>query len=303
MILKFAYLSVGGLLIAASFLAQQPTDPMLVPEIAALQAAPSLTITFTVAKIPAAPDTWTLSFSKPDRFKIDSPTKVTVSDGKTVYELDKAANTYTQTPATAKTALGDEVAAWAPFFDSKAFDGAKSVKSGAKRTIKGNAVTEIIMSLPGDRTLTLYVDDKLKIARGASLKKGETETFSLAKELTIGAEPLPDADFAFAPPAGAKLQEAPKAENVSYSQVQAIFNRSCVGCHGNSGGLSLESYASLMAGGRRGAEVVPGDPNSSKLVQYITGARSPRMPKGNAPLPDSEIKLISNWIAGGAKEN
>jgi hypothetical protein len=52
MILKFAYLSVGGALIAAAFLAQRPTDPMLVPEISALQAAPSLTITFTVAKSP-----------------------------------------------------------------------------------------------------------------------------------------------------------------------------------------------------------------------------------------------------------
>ncbi len=83
------------------------------------------------------------------------------------------------------------------------------------------------------------------------------------------------------------------------SDVLPIFQANCSGCHGNSGGLNLASYETLMAGGRRGAAIVPGDAESSRLVQYV---RSGRMPPGGR-LPDAEIQLIVDWVNAGAPNN
>ena len=41
------------------------------------------------------------------------------------------------------------------------------------------------------------------------------------------------------------------------SEIQPIFDANCVNCHGNSGGLSLLSYESLMNGGISGEEIIP----------------------------------------------
>ena len=116
--------------------------------------------------------------------------------------------------------------------------------------------------------LTLYVDDKLGVPRGASVRVEQNgkniETLSVAEELTIGGALTADS-FAFAPPAGAKLQEAAKFEAVPYAKVQAIFDRACGSCHGNSGGLSLDSHASVMSGARGRPVIVPGDPSSHSL--------------------------------------
>lgn len=270
-----------------------------------LQSAQSLTATLSVTRLPAAPETYTLTYSKPDLLRIESPTRLVVSNGSKAFVLDKTANTYAESPASFAFAAEDPVVAWAAFFNPKALADAQKVTLGAKRKIKGIAVTEVNVSLPGNRSLTLYVDDKLGIARGGSIRfpsgSGTEEVLAIASTLTVGKEPLAQSEFEFAPPAGAELQEAPKVEAVSYASVQAVFDRSCIGCHGNSGGLSLESYQAVMSGARGRPVVVPGNPDASNLIQYIKGARSPRMPKGKAPLSGADIKLISDWIAGGAK--
>jgi hypothetical protein len=56
-----------------------------------------------------------------------------------------------------------------------------------------------------------------------------------------------------------------------------------------------------MAGARGRPVVVAGNPDGSRLIQYIKGTRSPRMPKDAPPLSAADTKLISDWIAGGAK--
>ncbi len=195
--------------------------------------------------------------------------------------------------------------AWAAFFNPKSLAEAQKVELGAKRKIKGNAVTEVIVAMPGSRVVTLYVDDKSGVARGGAVKspgaEHPEEVLALAETMALGKEALAESTFEFVPPAGAKLQEAPKVELVHYASVQAIFDRSCIGCHGSSGGLGLSSYQSVMAGSRRGPVIVAGNPDASRLIQYIKGTRSPRMPKDGAPLSAAEIKLVSDWIAGGAK--
>src|SRR5438132_5319798 len=79
------------------------------------------------------------------------------------------------------------------------------------------------------------------------------------------------------PSASAAAAAAP-----SYArQIQPLFQRHCMPCHDaatRTSGLSLESYAVLMRGGKGGAVVVPGRSGESRLVGMIEGRLSPKMP-------------------------
>jgi WD40 repeat protein len=68
----------------------------------------------------------------------------------------------------------------------------------------------------------------------------------------------------------------------------------------------MTSHADLLKAGERGkAGVVPGKPAASYLVAQIkvhdTGKAE--MPKGRDPLNPIQVKLISDWIAQGAKDD
>lgn len=91
---------------------------------------------------------------------------------------------------------------------------------------------------------------------------------------------------------------------VSYRRdVQPIFDGSCVRCHGGQGGLYLDSYDHVMAGGAHGPVVVPGDPEASELLRRIRGLSQPQMPLGAPPLSPAAIDTIATWIAEGAPNN
>lgn len=90
----------------------------------------------------------------------------------------------------------------------------------------------------------------------------------------------------------------------SYRQdIQPIFDRVCISCHGGQAGLYLESFDYLMTGSANGPVVVPGNPNASELVKSILGLSQPTMPPGSAPLSPSEIEIIISWIAEGCPNN
>lgn len=294
----------GATLVGSSFWVQGGVKSAdLDRSVQAMQAAQSLTVVFDVTRLPAAPEKYTLTYSKPNLFRVDSPGSLVVSDGKTLTTLDKASNTFTQEAVTTAGATGEAVAAWRAFFDAKAFSGAKTAALGAKRRLRGVPTTELTLDMP-EGALTLYLDDATGVPRGASLTRQEADkavsTLAVASELTVGREPLGAETFVFTPPAGATKAEAPVVAAVPYAEVQAIFTRSCAACHGSSGGLNLGSHASVMAGAAGRAVVVPGNPEGSRLVQVISGTR-PRMPVGGPPLPASDVKKISDWIKGGAK--
>ena len=83
----------------------------------------------------------------------------------------------------------------------------------------------------------------------------------------------------------------------------AVFERRCVSCHNGTekkGGLSLATAKEIVAGGESGAILVPGKPDESLILDYITGD-TPEMPKSGPPLTPDEITAIRGWIAGGAK--
>ena len=93
---------------------------------------------------------------------------------------------------------------------------------------------------------------------------------------------------------------------VSYSRdIAPIFALHCNSCHGDSGtagNLATRTHADLMSAGDA---IVPGDPDSSRVVQFIEGRRGEehRMPLGAAPLAAGQITLLRRWIAEGAKDD
>lgn len=99
---------------------------------------------------------------------------------------------------------------------------------------------------------------------------------------------------------------------VSYAtQIQPIFDVSCVRCHGEggSGGLDLrpgDSHGNLVGVISQNYApallVVAGDPVGSVLHEKVadTGRFGGVMPPGAGALPDDEIALIRRWIEEGA---
>lgn len=87
------------------------------------------------------------------------------------------------------------------------------------------------------------------------------------------------------------------------NDVAPIFQKHCMACHSSSehrSGLSLDSYESLMQGGKHGRVVVPNDALSSRLIAMLEGKINPQMPAGDEPLADGEIAKIRQWINAGA---
>jgi len=88
--------------------------------------------------------------------------------------------------------------------------------------------------------------------------------------------------------------------------IAPIFQSSCVGCHGpdrQKGDLRLDSPEGILAGGRNGPAIVPGDPDGSDLLWRMTVDidDDDHMPPKKRPQPrEAEIKAIREWIAQGA---
>lgn len=89
-----------------------------------------------------------------------------------------------------------------------------------------------------------------------------------------------------------------------WQSVASVLQQRCVMCHSGETaplGLQLGDYESLMRGSVNGPVVLPSDPDGSALVHRIRGTAQPRMPLAGSPLADTDIELITAWIAIGAR--
>lgn len=88
-------------------------------------------------------------------------------------------------------------------------------------------------------------------------------------------------------------------------QVAPIFQKYCNGCHNadeKEGGLILESFDAAIKGGKRGAVIVPGKSDLSRLVLTVEKKIKPVMPpEGNERPKAEEIAILKAWIDAGAK--
>ena len=93
--------------------------------------------------------------------------------------------------------------------------------------------------------------------------------------------------------------------------VQPILQTYCAQCHlpGGEGqlasGFQVDSYANLMAGGRSGPVVVPGQPSASLMYRLMAGeVNYPlRMPHFQELIPERSLETIERWILQGARND
>ncbi|MCA9084201.1 MAG: DUF1553 domain-containing protein [Planctomycetaceae bacterium] len=83
--------------------------------------------------------------------------------------------------------------------------------------------------------------------------------------------------------------------------IAPIFSAHCVRCHSSEnakGNLSLTSFRDLQ----KQDYVIPGDPDSSYLIDLVTssGGDAPEMPSTGEPLSPTQVNLLRRWIASGA---
>src|SRR5579875_1213800 len=77
------------------------------------------------------------------------------------------------------------------------------------------------------------------------------------------------------------------------SQIAPVFEKNCVGCHGQGSHVNLTSRQELLAE----KFITPGQPDKSPL--YVAVAQG-SMPPGQK-LSAGDIQLIRSWIAAGAE--
>ena len=106
-----------------------------------------------------------------------------------------------------------------------------------------------------------------------------------------------------APAAEPDLSAAARAPGFFADRVRPLLERRCLECHGTEtaeGGLRLDSHAGLARGGRSGPSVRPGDAAGSLLVQAVRRLDESLAMPPETPLDESEIAVVSAWIAAGA---
>ncbi|MBA63293.1 MAG: hypothetical protein CMJ76_13125 [Planctomycetaceae bacterium] len=88
-------------------------------------------------------------------------------------------------------------------------------------------------------------------------------------------------------------------------QIKPLLIQHCADCHGTDlqeGGFRVDSGGLVVRGGDRGMSVIASQPEQSLLLNVLKGRGDiPQMPLESDPLTEEQIKLISDWIAQGAR--
>ncbi|MBA4062433.1 MAG: hypothetical protein C0501_01765 [Isosphaera sp.] len=85
----------------------------------------------------------------------------------------------------------------------------------------------------------------------------------------------------------------------------ALLRRACVECHGpekQRGSLRLDSRAAALAGGDAGPAVAPGKADPGELLRRVAlpaGTEGAMPPRGDR-LTAGQVRLLRDWVAGGA---
>ena len=108
-----------------------------------------------------------------------------------------------------------------------------------------------------------------------------------------------------------RLAQSAEAAPVDFAgKIAPLFQEHCIDCHGQDdpdGEFSLESFESLIKGGKAGKAITPGDAENSLLVKFLEGrsgkeGKNKFMPPGKKEhLKPEQIVLIRQWIDSGAR--
>ncbi|MEP6536837.1 MAG: PSD1 and planctomycete cytochrome C domain-containing protein [Bryobacteraceae bacterium] len=175
--------------------------------------------------------------------------------------------------------------------------------------------------VPGDPAASLlskaihYGDDVLKMPpRGkiadadiAVIDKWIAEGAVATGPATVTSAPKAEEAAVAAPAAevAAKMEPAPQStadqEKFFETRIRPLFAKNCYACHTSppSAGLRLDSREAVMKGGKDGAVVVPGHPESSLLVTVLKYNGKIQMPP-RGPLENDDVAAVEQWIRDGA---
>ena len=102
--------------------------------------------------------------------------------------------------------------------------------------------------------------------------------------------------------AAAPTVSPPQSAEYFETSIRPLLAANCYDCHADEkmGGLRLDSREGMLAGGRSGPAIVPGDPDKSLLIQAVRQTRETlKMPKGGKLTP-VEIEALATWVKAGA---
>ncbi len=296
--LKTALLTLAstGILTSAVLAPPQSADAAA----SKLHAAQSFTATLSIQLVGGATTEATLVYSKPNHAKIDTPDRLKITDGQTMTELDKKANSYSTSdfsdPALLTWLTQPEPFGWNPFFIQDTKKLYVAARSTGTRKLRGVEVATVPVTLANRDTADLYIETATNLVRGFTYNKEGKTWIVWATKLEASDKPLDPKSFTFVAPEGAK--DAKSMPAVSWETVAPIFAESCMPCHGQNpkAGLDLRSYETAS----KHRSITPGDSASSRLVRSIKG-QGKAMPPGGPALKADEVAKIEAWINAGAK--
>ena len=110
---------------------------------------------------------------------------------------------------------------------------------------------------------------------------------------------------------GAKKPPKKAAKTVSYRKdVMPVFKKYCLPCHTedqmNPSELYLDGYQDMMKGGKHGAPIVAGKPDSSIMIMKLSEKPpfgDPMPYKFKRAFPSDTLDIVRRWIEQGAKKN
>jgi len=94
---------------------------------------------------------------------------------------------------------------------------------------------------------------------------------------------------------------APGTGEYFKQKVQPILDDNCYDCHQETmkGGLRLDSYEAIRKGGKSGPILVPGDPETSRMILAIRRTGKLKMPPKFSLKPE-EVAVLEAWVKAGA---
>src|SRR5262245_34183015 len=89
--------------------------------------------------------------------------------------------------------------------------------------------------------------------------------------------------------------------------IRPVLAEHCYECHSTrakkkKGGLLLDSRAGWQAGGESGPEIVPGDPEASRLIKAVRYLDPDLQMPPETKLPAETIVLLERWVKMGAPD-
>ena len=120
--------------------------------------------------------------------------------------------------------------------------------------------------------------------------------------MTLAALPLALQIAAEARQAASPAASRPESAEYFEANVRPVLAANCYDCHADEkmGGLRLDSREGLLKGGKSGPAMVPGDPDTSLMIQAVRQTRDTlKMPKGGRLRP-AEVDALTEWVRAGA---